>query len=202
TGATVAYAGGRVYGEWTSEFVACPGNETSNTYEIDVFFPGGLAYINDDGSLAGRTVEVEIQYRDVSGGASTTIFKSYSDNTLDQIGVTERLTTPTMRAAFRVRRVSAEGTETNVRDTVHWYGLKSRLRTRTSYPNWTTMSVRLRSGGRLAAQSENQINVVATRILPTLQGNGSWGAAQPTRDISAFLRYIAQSIGYTDGDLD
>ncbi|PVY68669.1 sulfur carrier protein ThiS [Pusillimonas noertemannii] len=202
SGATVAHAGGRVYGEWTSEFVACPGNETSNTYEIDVFFPGGLAFINDDGSLSGRAVEVEIQYRDVAGGASTTIFKSYSDNTLDQIGVTERLTTPTMRAAFRVRRVSAEGTETSVRDTIHWYGLKSRLRTRTSYPNWTTMSVKLRSGGRLAAQSENQINVVATRILPTLQPDGSWAAEQPTRDISAFLRYIAQSIGYADGDLD
>src|SRR5690606_32863399 len=57
-------------------------------------------------------------------------------------------------------------------------------------------------GGRLAAQSENQINVVATRILPTLQSNGMWGAPTPTRDISAFLRYIAQSIGYTDGDLD
>lgn len=118
--ATVEYAGGRAYGEWSSEFVACPGNETSNTYEIDVFFPGGLAYINDDGSLSGRTVEVEIQFRDLAGGATTTVFKSYSDNTLDQIGVTELINTSAMRAAFRVRRVSAEGTETNVRDTIHW----------------------------------------------------------------------------------
>src|SRR5690606_2167043 len=87
-------------------------------------------------------------------------------------------------------------------DTVHWYGLKARLSTRTSYPNWTTASFKMRSGGRLAAQSENQINVIATRILPTLQPDGSWGAAQPTRDISAFHRYIGQTIGYTDENHD
>lgn len=201
SGATVAFSGGRVYGEWTSEFVACPGNEVSNTFEVDIFFPGGLAYINDDGSLSNRTVQVEIQYRDLSGGPAVSIMRTYTDNTMDQIGITERISTTAMRAAFRVRRVSAEGTETKIRDTAHWYGLKCRLPTRTSYPNWTTMSVRLRSGGRLAARSENQINVVATRILPALQ-SGGWSAPQPTRDISAFLRYIAQSIGYTDGNLD
>ncbi len=64
------------------------------------------------------------------------------------------------------------------------------------------MSVRLRSGGKLAAQSENQINVLATRKLPTLQLDGTWGAAVATRDISAFLRYIATTIGYTDDNLD
>lgn len=202
SGATIVFAGGRVYGEWTSEFVACPGNEISTAFEVDVFFPGGLAYINEDGSLSGRSIDIEIQYRDIAGGARTTMQRSYSDNTLDQIGVTERINISAMNAAFRVRRVSAEGTETNVRDTAHWYGLKSRLRTRTSYPNWTTMSTKLRSGGRLAAQSENQINIVATRILPTLLPDGTWSAPQPTRDISAFLRYIDHSIGYTDANLD
>jgi sulfur carrier protein ThiS len=201
SGATVAFLGGRVYGEWTSEFVACPGNETSTTFEIDLFFPSGLAYINDDGSLANRTALIEIQYRDVQGGASTTILRTYTDNTLDQIGFTERLSTPSMRAAFRVRRVSAESTSTQIHDTVHWYGLKSRIATVTSYPGWTTMSVQLRSGGRIAAQSENQINVIATRILPTLQSDGSWGPAVPTRDITAFAKYIATTIGYSDDDL-
>lgn len=202
SGATVAFWGGRVYGEWTSEFVACPGKETSNTFEIDIFFPGGLAYINDDGSLSNRTVQVEIQYRNLAGGPAVSMFRTYTDNTMDQIGFTERITTSAMRAAFRVRRVSAEGTETKTRDTAHWYGLKCRLPTLTSYPNWTTMSVKLKSGGRLAARSENQINVVPTRILPVLQSSGAWSAPQPTRDISAFLRYIAQSIGYTDDNLD
>ena len=64
------------------------------------------------------------------------------------------------------------------------------------------MSVRVRSGGRLGAQSENQVNVIATRVLPVLGAGGQWQAPQPTRDISAFVRYIAASIGYTDANLD
>ncbi|WP_394065430.1 host specificity factor TipJ family phage tail protein [Alcaligenes sp. WGS1538] len=201
-GATVTFNGGTVYGEWTSEFVATPGKELTTGLEIDFFFPNGLGYIHDDGEVGEQWLGIEIQYRDINGGPRTTIAKSYGQATLDQIGITESLTIPQMRPAVRVRRVGASSTSTQAKDTIHWYGLKSRLRTRTSYPNWTTMAVRLRSGGRLAAQSENQINVIATRMLPTLQGDGSWSAPQPTRDISAFVRYIAGSIGYSDLNLD
>lgn len=200
--ARVIFAGGTVYGEWTSEFVATPGQETTANLEIDFFFPRGLVTLSDEGDVLGRSVGVQIQYRSADGaGAATAVSRTYSQATVDQIGFTESLAIPRMRPSVRVRRVGASSTSTSVQDTVNWYGLKSLLRTRVSYPNWTTMSVRLRSGGRLAAQSENQINVVATRILPVLQ-NGAWGPAAPTRDISAFARYIAQTIGYTDDDLD
>lgn len=201
--ARVIFAGGLVYGEWTSMFAACPPAETTSVIELDFFFPSGLAVIQDNGDLAGRTVRTEIQYRDANtGGAYTSVVKIYSNNTLDQIGYTEQIAVPNIRPEVRVRRVGATSTSTQVQDTVHWYGMKAKLPTRTSYPNWTTMSVRIRSGGRLAAQSENQINVIATRILPTLQVDGSWGSPQPTRDITAFSKYIASTIGYTDDDLE
>ncbi|MFA5489611.1 MAG: host specificity factor TipJ family phage tail protein, partial [Candidimonas sp.] len=203
SGALVVFAGGTVYGEWTSEFFATPGNEVTDTAEADFFFPAGLAFIDGEGNIQSRSVGIELQYRDVTtSGPRVTLARSYTQATLDQIGMTERVTFTAIRPAFRARRVGAEGTSTQVQDTIHWYGLKSRLPTRTSYPRWTTMSIKLRSGGRIAAQSENQINVVATRILPTLQSDGSWGSEQVTRDISAFARYIAQTIGYTDSDLD
>lgn len=201
--AKVQFSGGTVYGEWTSEFVVTPGNELTRTLELDFFFPGGLSYIRDDGELQNRTVGIEYQYRDARGGARVTVRKTYTDKTLDQIGFTERFNVPSMRAAVRVRRVGASSTSTQVHDTVHWYGLKCRLRTATSYPRWTTMSVKLRSGGRLAAQSENQINVIATRKLPVLLPDGRWSTdLRPTQDISAFVRHIAHSIGYTDENLD
>lgn len=202
SGSRVVFSGGTVYGEWTSEFVATPGNETTSTLEFDFFFPGGLAYISDEGALQNRTVGVEFQHRNLAGGPRVTVQRTYTQRTLDQIGFTERISIAAARAACRARRVGASSTSTQVQDTIHWYGLKCRLPTRTNYPNWTTMSIRLRSGGRIAAQSENQINVVATRILPTLQPDGTWSAPQPTRDISAFVRHIALSIGYTDENLD
>ncbi len=174
--ATVTFNGGTVYGEWSSEFVATPGKETTTGIEIDFFFPNGLGYIRDNGDVTTQGLGIEIQYRNADGGPRTTISKWYENWTLDQIG--------------------------QVKDTIQWYGLKSRLRTRISYPRWTTMAAWLRVGGRLGAQSENQINVVATRMLPVLQSDGTWSAPQPTRDISAFARYIAGSIGYSDLNLD
>ena len=200
--ATVTFSGGTVYGEWSSEFVATPGKETTTAIEIDFFFPNGLGYIRDNGDVAAQGLGIEIQYRNADGGPRTTISKWYENWTLDQIGITESISVPQMRPAVRVRRVGASATSTQVKDTIQWYGLKSRLRTRTSYPRWTTMAAKLRVGGRLGAQSENQINVVATRMLPVLQSDGTWSAPQPTRDISAFARYITGSIGYSDLNLD
>lgn len=200
--ATVTFNGGTVYGEWSSEFVATPGKETTTAIEIDFFFPNGLGYIRDNGDVTSQGLGIEIQYRNADGGPRTTISKWYENWTLDQIGITESISVPQMRPAVRVRRVGASATSTQVKDTIQWYGLKSRLRTRTSYPRWTTMAAKLRVGGRLGAQSENQINVVATRMLPVLQSDGTWSAPQPTRDISAFARYITGSIGYSDLNLD
>lgn len=200
--ATVTFNGGTVYGEWSSEFVATPGKETTTAIEIDFFFPNGLGYIRDNGDVTSQGLGIEIQYRNADGGPRTTISKWYENWTLDQIGITESINVPRMRPAVRVRRVGASATSTQAKDTIQWYGLKSRLRTRTSYPRWTTMAAKLRVGGRLGAQSENQINVVATRMLPVLQSDGAWSAPQPTRDISAFVRYITGSIGYSDLNLD
>lgn len=200
-GATVTFVS-LAYGEWTSEFVVTPGNEVTSTIELDFFFPSGLAYIEDDGRLSSRSVQIEFQYRYLSNNNTFSVFRTYNQRTLDQIGFTERVNIAQGAVACRVRRIGSSSTSTQVHDTVHWYGLKCRLPTRTRYPDWTTISVQLRSGGRIAAQSENQINVVATRILPTLQSNGTWTSPQPTRDISAFVRYIAESIGYTLDDID
>jgi len=203
TDATITADPDTIWGEIAGPFVATPGTEKSTTFEVDIFFPNGLCFINDNGGLESRSVTVEIQYRDAdAGGAWISVLKSYTDATLDQIGFTERFTLSAQRAEFRLRRFGARDTDTRVKDVVQWYGLRSRLATRTAYPNWTTMSVRLRGASKLAVRSENQINVVATRILPTLQSDGSWGSPQPTRDISAFVYHIAQSIGYTDADID
>lgn len=203
-GGSVIFSGGQVYGEWTNEFILTPEKQTTMKLEIDLFMPGGLCHLSDEGDVQARSVGIDIQYRDSSGGgAETTVHRVYTQATVDQIGMTEALAIPEMRPAVRVRRTGAESTSVQDNDTINWYGAKAQLSTApTSYPRWTTMSVRLRSGNKLASQSENQINVIVTRMLPTLQVDGTWGSPTATRDISAFLRYIAQTIGYSDEKLD
>jgi len=191
-------------GEWTNHYVACPDAEQTNTFEVDLFFPQGLGKAGGGGSVGKVSVAVDIQYRDARhGGAYTSVRRTYTDGTLDQIGFTERITLPApIKPEVRIRRVGAKSTTTDVMDEVQWYGLKSRLGTRSSYPGWTTIAIHIRGGGKLSARSENQINLVATRILPALQAGGAWSAPQPTRDISAAVRYIAATIGYADDSLD
>lgn len=195
-------SGGIVYGEWTSEFMASPGQETSGVIEYDIFFPEGLGFINSSGDVINRGVGIEFQYRNAAGGPRVTVSNYYENATLDQIGITEQIYTTNERWMCRMRRIGAESTDTQIKDKVQWYGLKSLLAVKESYPDWTTMMVRLRSGGKISAQSENQINVIATRRLPELLGPNNWTSPLPTRAISAFVRYIALSIGYTDADID
>jgi hypothetical protein len=201
--ATITFNGGTVYGDWSSEFIATPANETTSAIEIDFFYPNGLGYISDDAEVLTWTSTIEIQYRDARGGPASIARRTYSDGTLDQIGFTERLNVPEMVPAVRVRRVGAQATDQQVKDTVQWYGLKVRLPTVTRYPRWTTMAVSLRSGGRLAAQSENRINVVTQRKLNVLLPDGTWSTdLRPTKDISAWIWYIAKSIGYTQDSIN
>src|SRR5690606_24173491 len=130
TGATVNFQGGSVYGEWTSEFVATPGDEVTSTLEFDCFFPGGLAYISDEGALQNRSVGVECEYRNLDGGPRVSINREYARRTLDPVGITERVGLPAARVACRARRIGASFTTTQMHDHIHWYGLKCRLPTR------------------------------------------------------------------------
>lgn len=198
----VVFSGGTIYGEWSSEFIATPPGSLTSLIEIDIFFPQGLCHLSDEGDVETRSVSVEYQYRNATGGPRVTISRTFSDATVDQIGFTEQFAIAPMAPAVRVRRVGAESTSTQVQDKCQWYGLKARLPDQFQYPNWTTLAVNLRSGGKLGAQSENQINVTPTRVLPTLLQDGTWSLPQPTRDISAFARYILNSSGISDDLID
>lgn len=191
-----------IFGDWTNWFRACPNKEKTTVIENDFFFPQGLGFVNDNGSISNYGVSVEVEWRDADGlltGGDITY--SYSRATADQIGFTQRITIPSMTPEVRVRRRGAYNPEQRIRSTVQWYGLRCILPGVTSYQNWTTMAVSLRTGGRISAQSENKINVVATRILPILQ-SGEFDAPQPTRDISAFVRYICSTIGYGESQIN
>ena len=195
---------GAVIGESAGPFALCQSSEKSNTYEIDLFFPQGLYTMDDDANVLGRTVRTIIEWRDSAIPSSpwTSVSKTYTAATLDQIGYTEVITTPTsIRAEFRVSRVGARTTSSRAADIMQWYGGRALLKTPTSYP-WTTLSVKVRGLGKIAASSENQVNLEVTRILPRLLSNGTWSSPTPTRDISAALWYICQTIGYGVDNVD
>lgn len=187
------------FGTWSGPFYSAPRTESPDTFEIDVYFPSGLIYIDDNGNSQWRSVTLEMQYRRGSASAWTSDVFSYSSNTLDQIGYTRRYIAPgTGPLQVRMRRRTLASTSTQVQDKVQWYGLRSLLRTPTSYEGWTTMAVRVQGLGQIAQSSENRVSVYATRILPTITSS----TATPTRDISAAVLHILRSSGYPEANVD
>lgn len=192
-------------GDWSGPYAACPDGASTVRIAWDVFFPQGLTHVSQNsGSTKPLSVTVEMQYRDIAtAGAWTSFRKTYTQATLDQLGFTEYMTIPLMRPEVRMRRIGAKSTSTSDANTVQWYGLRASLPAPTKYEGVTLLAVRVRGGNRIASQSESQISAIVTRILRTRR-NGAWTTEEPTRDIAAWIGYIAQSVGYSveDGNSD
>ena len=199
---TGVYAAGFDPGLWTGAFLACPESETTSVIEWDVFCPNGLGYINDDGGIGWRERDIELQWRHKGNSGWNSIIRRIGGNSRDQLGWTFREIIPAgTTPEVRVRRTSIEDESTQSLDKIEWYGLRSWLPTNESYEGITTLAMIIRGSDLIASQTENQINLIQTRRLPTWDGSG-WSGLNATRDISAGVRYIAHSVGYTDDDID
>lgn len=188
-------------GDWAGPFAVCPAGETTDTIEYDLMFPGGLGTVQGSGAVTATTVKTELQWREIGTVAWTFVEKDFTAATLDQLGYTETINLGSqLRVEARMRRIGAKATSTSVQDTVQWYALKSKLTAPTSYAGVTTMTVKVRGGDRISAQSDQMVSVQATRKLPTRSG-GAWTANTETRSIVPWVCYIAKSMGYTDSDL-
>lgn len=151
-------------------FEVIPSGESTDRIEVDVNFPRGLAEIISDGSLSSRTVSIDIEYRDVGTSSWTTISKTYTAASLDELGFTEviDLGNP-IRPEVRFTRVSPESNTTDIVDEVVIKRVKGLLDTPVSYPDVTTLQLRLRGTNALASTAENRINLRGLiRKLPTL----------------------------------
>lgn len=182
-------------GGWTGPYLACPEGETTRLIEWDVFGPSGLGYIDDDGDIETRTRKVELQYRPYGATEWTSDVRTLTGATRDQLGWTFRTELPTdMTPQVRMRRIGAESNSTQALDRLEWYGLRCELPHKTSYPGVTVLAVTLVGSDTIASQTENQVNCVATRILP-VRRDGARQPAEATRDIAPWVAYIADSVG-------
>lgn len=172
---------------WMGPFLACPDNEVVDAFEVNVSFPSGLCGFDNKGKKRVRHTGVDIQYRAYgSGGGWQTASFQYENKNVNALGYTHRITlsTPAL-VEVRMRRQNEQGSN-NARDSMYWQSLRGRLLNRpASYAGVTLMGVTVETGGKLAAQSDRRVNVVATRIYDT-------GAP---RRISSALFHVGNSLG-------
>lgn len=175
---------------WMGPFSCCPDGESTSQVELSFVFPSGLAYISAKGKVVKHTTTVAVQYRLTSDTNWTEVQYPYEYGTVNEIGFTESINLPsTGQYEFRVRRTdSPEGGST--RDSVQWQAMRSKLTARPSqYSDITTIAITVRTGNRLASQSDRRINIVATRVYD----------GYTSRTISGALNHLLST---TDAQID
>ncbi|VVQ20714.1 hypothetical protein PS934_05028 [Pseudomonas fluorescens] len=191
-------------GGYRGPFSCSPEAEKVTHIEYTITFDGliGMGRKGDEYAIYS---EHRFEYRDEDvAGAWTTQTRSVTGHSRDAQGFTFLVELPyPMRPECRLKRMAkGGGGSSEWIDSPKWDSLRGLRQTRpNSYPGMTVMSVKIRGGDRLSAQSESQVNGEATRVLP-VRSAGVWQAPVATRGIVPWCLNALKSLGYEDGDID
>lgn len=177
---------------WIGPFVMSPEGEDTSRFEINLNFQSGLCRYDDRGNKGSAGVELLLQYRQFGDTEWVEKKLSYNESTEDQIGFTESYDVPSGQYEIRMRRVTATGGG-STRDGVFWQSLRCRLNKRPSrYAKVTTIALTVRTGNRIAAQSDRRVNIRGTRIYDGF----------PRRSISGAFHHVLLSAGMQPEEID
>ena len=177
---------------WLGPFMACPDGETTTVIENNFIFPNGHIQYKNNGSSQPHNVHVLVQYRNAAiGGAWTQVSYSFKGETPNGHGYTRRISgLSAAQYEIRVRRTTKIGGAKTVNN-LYWQALRSRLAKRpASYAGVTTIALTIRTGNRLASQSDRRVNLEVTRLYD----------GYASRSISGALMHVLDSLGMTNID--
>ncbi|MBH2794566.1 kinase [Serratia marcescens] len=180
--------------DWMGPFLSCPANEVTDLIELNFVYPQGLCDVGSkDGAIHWHEVAITVQYRESGSVEWSSVQIIHGNQTVNEVGYTERIALPALATyEIRMKRDTPVWGGTT-RDSVQWQSMMARLQARpTRYDGVTTMAVTLRTGPRLAAQSDRRVNVVGARVYD----------GYPARSISGALFHVLKSLGFSDSQID
>lgn len=175
-------------------FQASPAEVPVSEVQVDFLFANGLCELNNDGVPLERSITIRVWTADYTGGIVTLWVSrdfTYTGDSLDQLAFTETISVSSERPLVKVERLTADDDDTKIRDKIEWVGLKSTLPPKASYPDVTTVHLKLKGTNAIASNAENKFNLVATRRLNDT----------PTRSIADAFEYIVKDNGHTDAQI-
>lgn len=180
--------------DWMGPFLCCPSNEKTTEIEINFLYPQGLCDVGSkDGAIHWHDVEMTVQYREPGSTDWVSTKIKHGNNTVNEIGYTETIVLPAPAAyEVRIKRDTPVWGGTT-RDSVQWQSMRSKLPSRpVRYEGLTTMGITIRTGSRLAAQSDRRVNLEGIRLYD----------GHPSRSISGAIFHVLKSLGFTDQQID
>ena len=177
-------------GDWVGPFTANPAGTLAGHLGVDVVFPRGLYYVNNEGGKVTRTVDWEVQARAIddqgvaTGSWVTLGSESYSDATNTPQRQSYKYAVTPGRYEVRLQRLDARDTSSRAAHEIRWGSLRSYLDGMPDFGNVTLLAVRMRATDNLTQQSSRMINCIVTRKLPTWDTETGWSAPTPTSSIA------------------
>lgn len=188
---------------WTAWFVANPPNTETTLIAIDLSLPNGLYWEDSSGnikSLPIRATFVAQPINDVGEwiGDQITLDINRTYATNQPQFFTIEWNVPCGRYTVKGMRTTTVANNTGQPEcSLIWAQLRAFLPSQQYYGNSTMLAIQSTASYDLSQESADQINVVATRVLPTpVQGDGAlvWSSPQATRSIAAAANYLLSSV--------
>lgn len=191
----------------------------------DINFPNGLFYMETDGSLSSISVKYGIVYQSISSAGVTgpllellapvTISSNPNDLsagnrsarrvTLSAILPSETTVGAGNRILIGLIQADPPSVDNRRISQAYWTGLRVQYDDIGSYPDITTLAVRVKASNSLNNDSLSQIGVLSTKKLPIWNGT-VWSAPTATRSIAwaaaDACRNPIYSIGLNDSLID
>lgn len=180
--------------DWMGPFLSCPANETTTQIELNFVYPQGLCDVGSkDGAIHWHDVAMTVQYRETGTTPWSAVQITHGNATVNEVGYTETINLPgAANYEVRIKRDTPVWGGTT-RDSVQWQSMRAKLSARPSrYEGITTLALTVRTGSRLAAQSDRRINLVGTSLYD----------GYPARSISGAMFHVLKSLGFKDAQID
>lgn len=171
-----SYGAIRAGSGWFGSFVCQPAGAQTFRIECDVVLPGGLFWTEQkSGDMHPGAIYIEFQYAPVGTENWQHLFAlDFTNDALTEevdltLNTPRRFTlskdVPAGSYQVRGRRLNVKSTNTSDQSTVHWECTKAWLKSPVNFSQ-TTLAVEARATNGLNGNSQNRVNVIATRKLP------------------------------------
>jgi len=176
-------------------YSAVPDGVSTDRIVLDFRFDSGLCVLDNEGVPQPATVEIEIEI--TTGESVTKQIKSFTDSTVDQLAFSHEIVFPAGASpAVRIRRITNEYSDIKYKDAVDWVALKADLPSRESYPEFTTMAIRIEGSNTVASGSNNKISCIPVGVHKTFDESGAL-IEKANSDIASALLKIADDSGHS-----
>jgi hypothetical protein len=184
---------------YSGGFVVNPEDTKINKIGVDIVMSAGLYYANDSGGLSSKTVQWQIEAREVDdfgeplGDWAVLGAESYTAAQNSPIRLSYFYTVAAGRYEVRAVRLDAKDTSARSAHAVYWESLKGYMDEPETFGNMTLLAIKMRATNNLSSNSSRKINAIITHKVRTWNSVTGWSEPIKSRSIAWAIADILQA---------